>query len=1037
MSLQTHSAIPTYQAALAHFKAQGYKTESQTRQFFQRLLEDLSKERGLSLVPEWPVGHNNRKKIDGAVKAGDYPFPLGFWEAKDENDALETEIQKKRAIGYPTKNTIFEDTQRAILWQNDKQIGEFDLTKSGEVGDLLDRFFGYTEADREGFEEAVRDFIKQVPTLATALHRKIEDERAQPKFQSAFAKFHAVCQGALNPSIKAEQVEEMLVQHLLTERLFKRVFQNDDWFAHNVIAREIEGVIEALTARSWSRNEFLKSLDPFFKVIEDRARTLPRFGDKQTFLDALYERFFQAYSPDTADTMGIVYTPQPIVDWMCASVERTLMKQWGKTLATPDVQILDPCTGTGNFIVNLMGRIPEFDLESKYKGRTRDANGNLIPELWANEIMLLPYYVASGNIEHHYFERMAEHASFEGLCFQDTLDLNPQMTMFTEENSERVARQKGAPLTVIIGNPPYNVGQQNENDNNKNRTYKGAGQSYGVDDLIKKTYAKASNATLQNKLYDAYVRFFKWAEYRLDDRDGIVCFVTNNSFVHKNVFDGMRLTLSKAFNQIWHFDLGGDARSNDGGGNVFGIMVGVGITILVKNQASQERFIRYHRVPDDFNQSEKLEYIANTVDVDGVQWQELEPNKKNAWLTEGLEADFETFVPIGTKAARASFSPDSKTIFKTYSLGASTNRDEWVYNFDKSRLSSEVRHFTEFYNSEVERWAAHKKKKDNFDDFVKYDEKSIKWSSTLKNAAKGGKLAIYSEEHFRVALYRPFSKRHLYYDELLIDRAGAFGRYFPKDKENRVIVISDIGHRTPFSVLMTDCIPDLHLCSTSDGFQCFPLCIYGAKEDSEGLDNITGYALKIARAQWGEVSREDIFYATYALLHAPSYRAKFAENLKRELPRLPLDALPLDPAQWRQLVEIGRKLGDLHVGYDAAPIHPMGNINTTPKGAPFETRVGEKKMKWNADKTTLRVNGSTELRGFTPAMFEYRLGNRSALDWVVVCSRQNRRALGVGQRPQSRGRETLRRGFNRARGDGFAGDIAVGGRVAEIVWRVE
>ncbi len=987
MSPQNYSAISTYQSALAAFKAQGHTTESQTRQFFQRLLEDLSAERDLQLVPEWPVGKNNRKKIDGAVKAADYPFPLGFWEAKDEGDVLEIEVQKKRAIGYPTKNTIFEDTQRAFLWQNDKQIGEFDLTKTAEVGDLLDRFFGYTEADREGFDEAVRDFIKQVPTLATALHRKIEDERAQPKFSAAFAKFHAVCQSSLNPQIKAEQVEEMLVQHLLTERLFKRVFGNEDWFAHNVIAREIEGVIEALTARSWSRNEFLKSLDPFFKVIEDRARTLPGYSDKQTFLDALYERFFQAYSSDTADTMGIVYTPQPIVDWMCASVEAVLMNQWGKTLAHPDVQILDPCTGTGNFIVNLMGRIGNpLDLESKYKGRFRDAQGDLVPELWANEIMLLPYYVASGNIEHSYFEKMGEYAAFEGLCFQDTLDLlqSAQMGLFAEENSERVARQKAAPLTVIIGNPPYNVGQKNENDNNKNRSYKGGKNENGVDDLIKDSYAKASNATLQNKLYDAYVRFFKWAEHRLGERDGIICFVTNNSFVDQHAFDGMRASLMKSFHQIWHLDLHGNVRKNPKlsgtAHNVFGIQVGVGITILVRNAASSERFIKYHRVPEFWRNTEKLEWLADAVAVDGVEWQTLSPNAKNAWLTEGLQEDFETFVPLGTKAAKASFSVDSKTIFKTYSLGVSTNRDGIAYDFSRQKLEVEIRAFAEEYNGEVKRWKVENAKGEiSADDFVNYT--TMKWSRNLKRDMRMGKEIDFDSANIRLGLYRPYCKMNLYFADTVIDERGSWPRIFPTNDPNfRVICVSGSGSQKPFHCLMTNEIPNLDLVEKT---QCFPLYTYSA-DGSERFDNITSHAVGVARAQWGEsVSREDIFYATYALLHAPSYRAKFAENLKRELPRLPLDNLSLDVAAWKRLVEIGRALGDLHVGYETIAPHPLQNINTTPDGVPFDWRVGDKKMKWLDDGAALRVNSSIELRGFTPAMFDYRLGNRSALDWVV------------------------------------------------------
>ena len=508
-SLCNHEAIPIYQAALAQKKAEGHFGESQTRFAFQEMLRRIAGERGLTYTDEERVGKNKRKKVDGVVK--DAYSALGYWEVKDENDDLELEIQKKIALKYPLSNIIFENTKQAILWQNNHEVKRFDLSKTEEVGALLDRFFGYTERDREGFDEAVRDFLGEVPRLARELLLLIEAQREKPKFKAAFAKFFAVCQSALNPAIKTEQVEQMLVQHLLTERLFKGVFNDEIWFRDNIIAREIDAVIGALTSGSWNPTDFLKSLDPFFKAIEDRARTLPEYGEKQTFLDSVYERFFQAYAPDEADTMGIVYTPQPIVSWMCASVERVLQQQWGKTLATPDVQILDPCTGTGNFLINIMGRINPLDLPDKYEGRLHPDGSRGAPELWANEIMLLPYYVASANIEHGYFETMGQRyfeeegrdkVEFKGLCFQDTLDLlhSAQMGLFTEENSARVAAQKSAPITVIIGNPPYNVGQQNENDNNKNRAYKGTKNEPGVDDLIKATYAKASNATNKNAI---------------------------------------------------------------------------------------------------------------------------------------------------------------------------------------------------------------------------------------------------------------------------------------------------------------------------------------------------------------------------------------------------------------------------------------------------------------------------------------------------------------------------------------------------------
>ena len=1000
MSMQNH--IAAYHSKLEFLKSKGHVSESQTRTAFQSLLERIAEERGYYFVAEFAVGKNGKRKVDGAVQ--DEYSSLGYWEAKDEKDDLDSEIKKKIAAGYPLSNIIFEDTKQAILWQNKKEVERYDLTQAQQVAKLLEKFFGHTEADREGFEIAVRDFVEKIPELALALKKKIDGEsaaaRENAKFKKAFNSFFLTCQTALNPNIKESAVKEMLIQHLLTERLFRVVFSSPEWVSRNVIAGEIENVIGALTSKSWSRAEFLKSLDPFYNAIEKRAQSL-EYSEKQAFLNNVYERFFQGYSVETADTMGIVYTPQEIVDWMCASVERVLQIEFGKQLQTPNVKILDPCVGTGNFLVNILGRIPTHALPQKYAH-----------DLFANEIMLLPYYVASGNIEHEYFDRLGEYQAFEGLCFTDTLDLfqGDQVAMFAEENTQRIARQKAAELTVIIGNPPYNVGQKNENDNNKNREYKGKKGEKGVDDLIRESYAKASNATLQNKLYDPYVRFFKWASQRLKGNNGIVCFVSNNSFVHKHTFDGMRKCLGEEFNHIWHLDLHGNVRRNPKLSgtthNVFGIQVGVGITILVKNKDSAERFIRYHRVPENWRKTEKLDWMAEKVDLDGIEWQNLTPNAKNAWLTEGLEEDFETLVPLGSKEAKASFSAKSKTVFKTYSLGVSTNRDEWVYDFNSETLAEDMKHFVHFFNTEAQRWKAHKGKKDNFDNFVDYDDKRMKWSSTLKAAAKGGKQAAFSEAYIHFALYRPFCKQFLYYDELLIDRPGAFQKYLPKNNPNRIICVSGPSSSKPFQCLMVDCVPSLDLIEKT---QCFPLYTYGA-DGSERFDNVTSYALDEARRVYGaQVSREDIFYASYALLHHPAYRAKYAENLKRELPRIPLfrdegrgtgdektalggnaqavanSSLGPHPSSLAALAEIGRALGDLHVGYESAALYPLDIIDTTPEGKKFSFRV--EKMKWADGKTQLIVNDSITLRGFTPEMFDYKLGNRSALDWVVECYR--------------------------------------------------
>lgn len=589
--------------------------------------------------------------------------------------------------------------------------------------------------------------------------------------------------------------------------------------------------------------------------------------------------------------------------------------------------------------------------------------------------MLLPYYIAAGNIEHEYFERMGEYLEFEGLCFADTLDLfkGAQMTMFSEENSERVARELEAPITVIIGNPPYNMGQKNENDNNKNRSYP------KIDAEIKKTYSKQSKATLQNKLYDAYVRFFKWASERLNGGNGVICFVSNNSFLDQHAFDGMRSEIAREFNHIWHLDLHGNVRKNPKLSgtthNAFGIQVGVGITILARNSQSNEQFIRYHRVPEFWRRIEKLEWLIKAVDLDGVEWQELTPNAKNAWLTEGLQEDFETFAPLGTKVAKASFSADIETIFRAYSLGVVTSRDDWVYDWNEKNLKKDMELFVSHYNSEVERYIKEKVKPEEIDDFVNNEPSFLKWTDRLKEALKKGIRLAYDEKLVRTSLYRPFAKQFLYFDDLLNQRRYQQHRFFPTSKtQNRLICLSGIGHDI-FQVLMTDGIPELKTSnSTNGGTQCFPLYTFTSDGEMQS-DNVTPWAVE---QFGGALSREEIFYATYALLHHPVYRQRYAENLKRELPRIPVTGL-----DGHELARIGRALGDLHVGFESAPeLDALRIIEAKrEKGEKVSFRV--EAMKWNKEKTQLTVNPHFTLSGFTPEMFAYKLGNRSALDWVV------------------------------------------------------
>ncbi|HPU85414.1 MAG TPA: N-6 DNA methylase, partial [Candidatus Latescibacteria bacterium] len=536
----TQQAIRQYYAELANLAEHGATNETTIRVAFQHLLEKTCRERKWTLLTEHHMKVNGREIIlDGAL-VDEYTQQRGAWEAKDAKDDLDREIAGKRADGYPLKNTIFENSLRAVLYQDGKEVMSTDITKPENLANLLTQFYRYSEPHIEEFHRAMEEFKQRVPELARGLLEIIRKAHTDnPAFIAAFDDFFRLCQTSLNPNMSEATVDEMLVQHLLTERIMSEVFSYSDFRQKNAVAAEVEKVIAALASKSFSRADFLKSLDRFYVAIENAARSVSDFTEKQHFINTVYERFFQGYSVKIADTHGIVYTPQPIVDFMCASVEQVLKDEFGLSLGSPGVQILDPCTGTGSFIVNLLGRIPPTDLKRVYR-----------EQLFANEIMLLPYYIASLNIEHRYWELTGSYEPFEGLCFVDTLELAEpkQRSLFVEKNTERVEREKEAPITVIIGNPPYNVGQENENDNNKNRPYP------EIDKRIRNTYAKDSRATLKNQLYDAYVKFFRWATDRLDGRDGVVCFVSNNSFVDQIAFDGMRKHLLKDFTDIWHLE---------------------------------------------------------------------------------------------------------------------------------------------------------------------------------------------------------------------------------------------------------------------------------------------------------------------------------------------------------------------------------------------------------------------------------------------------------------------------------------------------
>ena len=964
----THKPIRDYYATLQQYDKHDATHEGAVSNPFAFLLDTCAKQLNATLIPQYAMrtAKGNRIVVDGVV-LDEYGLPFAYWEAKDIDDDLVKAVQDKRDAGYPFDNILFQTPQRAILYQNGQNALDIDITEPARLIAALQYLFSYVPPALDNWQTAVSDFREYVPDLASALKALIDQRHeTDPTFREAFTDFYEICRASINPELSQDAVEEMLIQHILTERIFRTVFNRSDFTSRNIIAIEIEKVSAALMHQAMSRDVFLEPLDRFYVAIEQAATLCKDFSQKQHFLNAFYEKFFQGFSEDVADTHGIVYTPQPIVDFMVKSVEHILKTEFDRSLSDIGVHIIDPFVGTGNFIVRLMQDIQGTALEEKYRH-----------ELHCNEVMLLPYYIASLNIEQEYFQRTSAYLPFEGIALADTFELleQQQAELFTRENTERVVRQKAADMFIVIGNPPYNAWQVNDSDNNRNRKYK------AMDERIAETYAADSKATLKNALYDPYIKAIRWASDRIGE-EGIVAFITNNGFLDGLAFDGMRKHLIDDFDTTYVLDMGGNARKGlkVSDANVFGIQVGVSINLFVKNKGKSPENSRlfYYRTDELWNKQEKFDFLNESQHIGNIAWQTLQPNAEYTWLTEGLHAEFDTFIPIGTKEAKAQKSIAENVVFKTYGSGVKTGRDAWVYNFNRNTLTENVQGMINTYNAETDRWKRRENQQVNVNDFVVYDDKKIKWDRELRQHLQRGRHAEWTENKVRTSLYRPFTKSNLFFDRVLNNCVYLFPSFFPTpetESENRAICLTDQGSEKPFMTVMSDQLTDLHVVSPGCSAQCFPFYTYD-EDSTNRQENITDWALTAFQIHYGDdtITKWDVFHYTYALLHHPVYREKYEMNLKRDLPHIPF------AEDFWGFSKSGAALADLHVNYESVPKYDKLRKVETPG---MQVNWDVEKMKLSKDKTQLTYNDFLTLDGIPVEVYDYKLGTRSALEWVV------------------------------------------------------
>ena len=840
----------------------------------------------------------------------------GYWEAKDTHDDLDAEIQTKLNRGYPRDNIIFEDSQTAVLVQNGSEAMRVDMSRDGELHRLIRVFLDYELPEIQEFRHAQSQFKTDLPTVLENLRATVAEAEAEnPRYQEAASAFLDLCNRTIGPAVSPADVREMLLQHILTKDIFQKVFSEDQFHRENNVARQLDALEQTFFTGD-VRREAIDRLRAYYGVIGRAADEIADYAEKQQFLKAIYENFYTAYNPAAADRLGVVYTPNEVVDFIIRGADYLLEKHFGKTLADDNVQILDPATGTGTFITSLINYLPEDRLEYKYRN-----------EIHANEVAILPYYIANLNIEYTYQQRTGRYLEFPNLCFVDTLDnLDWQQQGATggavtrqgsfnlgglsEENWIRIQEQNEKPISVIIGNPPYNDSQQNENDNNKNREYP------EMDRRISETYIAASTAQ-KTKQYDMYKRFIRWASDRLAD-DGIIGFITNRAYLDTRQDDGFRKIASQEFTDIYILDLGSDVRRNPKISgtthNVFGIQTGVAIGFFVREKARVgQGAIHYARREDAELAKDKLAYLKDTK-LDSIGFEDITPDKRNDWLNQS-ESDFETLLPLANRETKLAKSvAEEQAIFRLNSLGIATNRDEWVYDFDIPNLRTKTSFFSNFYNALLE------SRDDSY-------PTTIKWSSTLRSRFEQGKRIDFEGSEQTQSLYRPFVVKHYLADSGMNDRLTSnHYEMFGEDltQQNKVLNLCSNGRY--FYTLASDKLTDLHF--TGDT-QCLPLYRYTA--DGERVCNITDWGIRQFndhyREEWGNafqelagpegITAEDIFAYTYAVLHDPVYRHDYRVDLLREFPRLPFYH---EFDVWKQM---GQELLDLHIGFEEAEPYPL------------------------------------------------------------------------------------------------------------------
>ena len=825
--------------------------------------------------------------------------------------------------------------------------GDNSMTIDGRVQLAMDAFSDYRDALGR-FGESLGGIINKTrKTVDMAI-------RGNAAYKAAAKKLLGMFRETISDAITLNDIRDMLVQHILTYRIFSMVYDVKAFQGSNAVARELE-TLKGLLGLTESRVDY--------SDIEVIAESITGTGEKQEFLKRLYETFYERYDPKKADRDGIVYTPTEVVEFIVKSTDHLLRKNFARSLSDEEVVILDPFTGTGTFIVHVLERISMEQLKKKYTG-----------ELHANEISILPYYIATLNIENAYRERAGEYREFGNICWMDTFESGTKnyekMTEYMGyENVRRIAEQQKRRINVIVGNPPYSAGQNDFNEENPNMSYP------HIDARIRETYARKTKSANINSLYDSYIRAFRWASDRIAE-SGIVAFVTNGGFLRSEAAAGVRAYMHEEFTDVWCFDLRGNQRtqgetSRREGGKIFGSgsRAPVAITILVRNPDKKKHEIHYNDIGDYLSREQKLKTIGNAGPIPGLKgWEPIKPDGNHDWLDQRDDA-FTEYLPIGTKDTKSG-KGDENAVFRIYCRGIATGRDVWMYNSSKKELSKNMKKHIDHCNTQDPRKP-------------KIDSRQAKWSRDLSNAlARLASKPAFDKQFIRNSLYRPFFKQCIYFEKTFIDMVYQIPSLFPEALSENIVICIPHKFTGKFSTLITDITPDFHIISTN---QCFPLYTYEQQgKRTTQKENITNYVLNDYRTYYrdGKISKTNIFYYVYGMLHHPVYRKKYTNNLSKELPHI-----PMAPDFWA-FNKAGKELADLHLGFfdegsddNRHPLGPPKRRFGKPAKLAFDRYRDPETGRQRTNYTSLKINGILAYDNIPET--NYKVNGRTPLEWLA------------------------------------------------------